>query len=75
MVPVLDSNKQPLMPCSKGNIRKNYGSTMSLGIKRGTLVKHNKYGYCLVGGSSKGKLSLHTVDKYIRLTQSVSKNI
>ena len=46
---------------------------MSLGIKRGTLVKHSKFGYCLVGGSSKGKLSLHTVDSYIRLTQQAIK--
>jgi hypothetical protein len=22
---------------------------MSLGIKRGTLVRHKKYGYCLIG--------------------------
>jgi hypothetical protein len=56
---------------SKGNIRKKYGSTMSLGIKRGTLVKHDKYRYCLVGGTSNNKLSLHDVNNYKRLTRSV----
>lgn len=72
--PLVFSRRQlHVLAPAKRNIRKNYGSTMSLGIKRGTLVKHSKFGYCLVGGSSKGKLSLHAIDNYIRLTQSICK--
>lgn len=47
----------------KKGIRSNYGSTRSLGLNRGNLVKHIKHGLCLVGGTSKGKISLHdTID-------------
>jgi hypothetical protein len=55
---------------TKGNVRKNYGSTRSLGIERGTLVKHPKYGLTLVGGSSKGRLSLITLADNKRLCQN-----
>lgn len=37
----------------KGGVRREYGSTRSLGLSRGTLVKHPKYGVCYVGGTSK----------------------
>lgn len=46
---------------SKGGIRKNYGGTMSMGLKRGSLVKNEKYGLCYVGGTSKGRISLHNI--------------
>ena len=46
---------------SKGGLRKNYGGTMSLGLKRGSLVKHKKYGVSYVGGSSKKGISLHSI--------------
>lgn len=46
---------------SKGGKRKNYGGTMSLGLKRGNLVKHKKYGLCYVGGCSKDRISLHSM--------------
>lgn len=58
---------------TKQGIRKNYGGTLSLGIKRGTLVKHNKWGFCLVGGASKNRISLHTLNTNKRLTQLVRK--
>ena len=35
---------------SKGGIRRPYGGTRSLGLKRGTLIKHPKWGFCSVGG-------------------------
>ena len=44
---------------AKGGIRKRYGGTRSLGLKRGSLVKHIKHGICFVGGTSKGLVSLH----------------
>ena len=35
---------------AKGNVRKNYGSTMSNGLKKGSLVNHKKHGICYLGG-------------------------
>jgi hypothetical protein len=35
---------------------------MSLGLKRGSLVKHVKRGLCYVGGTSKGKISLYNLE-------------
>jgi hypothetical protein len=57
---------------SKGGIRKNYGGTMSLGLKRGSLVKHKKYGISYVGGTSKGNISLRDRVTGERLTQSAN---
>ena len=57
---------------SKGGLRKEYGSTISMGIPRGSLVKHPKFGLTHVGGSSKGRISLHALDGK-RLTQSSKK--
>jgi hypothetical protein len=45
---------------NKGGIRKPYGSTRSLGFKRGSLVNHPKYGICYVGGTSNNRVSLHS---------------
>lgn len=53
----------------KGGIRKLYGSTRSLILNRGTLVKHSKFNLCYVGGQSKDRISLHGLNKK-RLTQS-----
>lgn len=54
---------------SKGGIKKPYGGTRSLGIKRGTLVRHFKWGLASVGGSSKNRISLHDYKTNKRLTQ------
>ena len=53
----------------KGGKRKRYGGTMSLGLKRGSLVKHIKYGLCYVGGYLKDRISLHHIETGKRLTQ------
>jgi hypothetical protein len=55
---------------AKRDIRKNYGSTRSLGLERNTLVKHSKYEYCLVGGTSNDKVSLNSVSDNKRLCQN-----
>jgi hypothetical protein len=57
--------------CVKGGIRKPYGGTRSLGYKRGTLVRHPRYGLSSVGGCDrqKGTLSLHDYRTNKRLTQ------
>jgi len=55
---------------TKCNVRRNYGGTRSIGLKRGTLVKHPKYNHCLVGGTSNGRVSLHDFKTNKRLCQN-----
>jgi hypothetical protein len=55
---------------TKGHVRKQYGTTRSLGFTRGTLTRHEKYGKIYIGGSSKGKLSFHCATTGKRLTQN-----
>lgn len=55
-----------ILPKKSGK-RRNYGGTLSMGIKRGTLVRHLKHGFCLVGGSQKSRVSLHDYSGYKRL--------
>jgi hypothetical protein len=57
----------------KDGKRKLYGGTLSLGYKRGSLVKHQKYGFCYVGGFLNGNLSLHNIKDGKRLTQNAKK--
>jgi hypothetical protein len=54
---------------SVGGIRRQNGGTRSLGLSRGTLVKHVKYGLCYIGGNLKGRVSLHSTKTSKRLTQ------
>ena len=54
----------------KGGKRKPYGGTLSQKIKRGTLVKHPRWGKATVGGTMEGKLSLHHLKTNKRLTQT-----
>lgn len=54
----------------KGGVRKPYGGTCSLGFKRGTLVRHPRWGLCYIGGRSNGRLSLHDRKTGKRLTQN-----
>ena len=55
----------------KGGERKPYGGTRSLGVKRGTVVRHPRYGFCSVGGFDRKKqsISLHDYRTNKRLTQ------
>jgi hypothetical protein len=59
------------LQASKGGERKPYGSTPSLGLKRGTVVRHKKYGLCTVGGFDRKRqtISLHAYRTNKRLTQ------
>jgi hypothetical protein len=54
----------------KGGKRRREGGTLSLGMKRGTLVTHPKYGKAYVGGTMGGRLSLHHPETGKRLTQT-----
>jgi uncharacterized protein (UPF0335 family) len=56
---------------TKGGIRRPYGGTRSLGLKRGSLVKHKKYGVCYAGGfMQKLGISLHSIETGKRLCQN-----
>jgi RRXRR protein len=55
---------------AKGGIRSLYGGTRSLHLKRGSLVKHSKWGLTYVGGTMGGRISLHSVEIGSRLCQS-----
>lgn len=57
----------------KGGIRKKYGGTRSLGFERGSIVLNSKYGFVYIGGSSKGRLSLHCLKTGKRLCQNAKK--
>jgi hypothetical protein len=54
----------------RGNIRKPYGGTRSLGLTRGTFVQHLKHSCVYVGGTLAGRLSLHRVADGRRLCQN-----
>ena len=56
----------------KGGVRQQYGSTRSLGLCRGTIATVPKYGLVYVGGTSKGRISVHSVETGKRLTQNVN---
>lgn len=55
----------------KGNIRRDYGSTRSLGLKRGSLVYHPKHGYTYTGGTRSNRISLHRLTDGQRLAQNI----
>jgi hypothetical protein len=55
----------------KDNFRRTLGSTISQGLKRGSLVKHKKRGLCYLGGcSEKTGLSLHCLNNGERICQN-----
>lgn len=65
---------------AKGHIRSRYGGTISAGFKRGSIIKHRKYGICYVGGwqesptkkdSQRKTISLHSLNTGKRLSRNV----
>lgn len=55
---------------AKGGVRRPYGGTRSLDFKRGSLVKHPKWGLCYVGGTSNERISLHSLNDGHRLCRN-----
>jgi len=55
-----------------GGMRRPYGSTRSMGFRRGSIVSHPKYGVCTIGGTSKNRISLHSLQTGKRLCQNAS---
>src|SRR6266566_1129007 len=68
---VLHRRQLHRLQASKGGERKPYGGTRSLGLKRGTVVRHPRYGLCTIGGYDRKKqtISLHAYRTNKRLTQ------
>lgn len=56
---------------SKGGLRSHYGSTRSLSINRGTLVRHPKYNLAYVGGNSGNRITLHNIINGERLSRFI----
>jgi len=54
----------------KGGVRRREGGTRSLGLSRGTLVRHIKHGLTYIGGTLNGKVSLHNTVTGKRVTQT-----
>lgn len=54
---------------ANGGMRRRHGGTVSLGLRRGTQILHPKFGFCYVGGSMDGRLSLHSQSTGKRFTQ------
>ncbi|MDX1995871.1 MAG: RRXRR domain-containing protein [bacterium] len=53
----------------KGGVRKPYGGTLSLGFKRGSWVKHPRWGVCYIGGTTAGTVSLHNMQTGSRIAK------
>ena len=60
---------------SKHGIRKLYGSSRSIGLRRGSIVRDPKYGICIVGGTSKNKISIHSIESNKRISQRIYKHM
>jgi len=71
MVPLRWHRRQlHVLQFAKGGVRRRFGGTMSLGLKRGTLVRHVRYGLCYIGGFRGDRFSLHSLRSGERLTQN-----
>lgn len=71
MLDLLKFNRRNLhQGYQKGGFRRNYGGTRSLGLSRGALVNHPKWKLSYLGGSSKGRVTLHNVGTGKRLCRN-----
>ena len=52
-----------------GGTRRRHGGTMSMGFKRGSWVKHSKYGICYIGGTTGKIVSLHEMQTGNRIAR------
>ena len=53
--------KLHMLQPSKGGKRRSDGGTRSLGFKRGSLIRHPKWGLCYIGGTSEGRITLKSI--------------
>lgn len=68
---LLQRRRLHMLQAAKGGRRRPQGGTRSLGLKRGTLVRHPRYERCTVGGYDRKRqtISLHAYRTGKRLTQ------
>lgn len=55
----------------RNGIRKSYGGTISLGLKKGRLATHIKHGLCYVGGNMNGRLTIYHVKTGARISRYI----
>jgi len=61
------------MTFSKGGKRSLYGGTRSLGLKRGSLIRHPKYGLTYIGGATLRRLTLCSLENGVRVSRDIKK--
>jgi hypothetical protein len=66
---VLNRRQLHMFQFTKGGTRRPQGGTRSMGFSRGTLVRHPKWKLTYIGGSYKGRISLHSVRTGKRITK------
>jgi RRXRR protein len=74
LVPVrLHRRRLHALQPGSGGVRRPYGGTRSLGFKRGTLVRHPRYGLCAIGGEDRkrGTVTVHEYRTNKRLSRVV----
>lgn len=58
-----------LLQPTKGGVRRRYGGSNSLDLKRGSWVKHPQHGVCYVGGTTGQTVSLHEMQTGTRIAK------
>jgi hypothetical protein len=70
LIPLQLRRRQLHLTCPKKGYRRKFGGTLSLGFKRGSVVKHSFLGLVYVGGTtSDKKISLHNLRDGKRITR------
>jgi len=59
---------------AKGGKRRVFGGTISLDLKRGSVVKHPKYGVCYIGGTTDARISLHSMKNGDRVCRNAKRD-
>lgn len=62
-----------MLQFSTGGRRRRQGGTVSLGLKKGTLVKHARYGLGYIGGNMNGRYSIHDPRTGKRLARNIKR--
>lgn len=60
-----------LNPIKNGK-RNNYGGTISLGFKKGAIIKHTRYGLVYVGGKARNRIVIHSLKDGTRLSRDIN---
>jgi hypothetical protein len=73
IVPIKFHRRQlHLINPQKSDIRKPFGGTKSLNFIKGSVIKHFRFGLAFIGGTFRGRISLHDIKTGERISQYVS---